>query len=138
MFVAFGELTPLSWGLIGFAILFFLQLLLCFRVQSKLVKYLPLSLILFGFFSAALSIWVRLAPTLPAPFREMSLSPFSLRSQSESPPQACCWPGSLMGSYGLWNGINGDNSTALFCAFPFILPLLFVFPLPNERSRFII
>ena len=49
MFVAFGELTPLSWGLIGFAILFFLQLLLCVRVQNKLVKCIPLFLILFGF-----------------------------------------------------------------------------------------
>ncbi len=48
MFMAFGELTPLSWGLICIAILFILQLLLCFRVQRKVVKYIPIYLIILG------------------------------------------------------------------------------------------
>lgn len=48
MFFAFGELTPLSWGLIGTAILFAMQLLLCFRVRRKTIKCVPIYLVILG------------------------------------------------------------------------------------------
>lgn len=48
MFVAFGELTPLSWGLLGVAALFVTQLLLCFRARSRVARSIPMLLILLG------------------------------------------------------------------------------------------
>ncbi len=48
-FVAFGELTPLSWMIIGFVFLFAMQFLLCFKVKRKAVKCIPLYLIGCGF-----------------------------------------------------------------------------------------
>ena len=39
---AFGELTPLSWGMIGLTVLFGLQLLLCFKAKHTVVKLIPL------------------------------------------------------------------------------------------------
>ena len=48
MFVAFGELTPLSWGLVGVTALFFTQLLLCFRARSRVLRSMPVLLILAG------------------------------------------------------------------------------------------
>lgn len=42
---AFGELTPLAWGMIGLITVFSLQLLLCFRATRTAVKLIPLILI---------------------------------------------------------------------------------------------
>ena len=48
MFIVFGELTPLSWGLLGFVFLFLLQLVLCFQVRRTWFKCLPICLVLLG------------------------------------------------------------------------------------------
>ncbi len=48
MFVTSGELTPLSWGLIGALVFFIVQLLLCFKAKRKTVKLLPSYMILLG------------------------------------------------------------------------------------------
>lgn len=48
MFISFGELTPLSFGIIAGGIFFALQLLLCFRLSKMLLKCLPIFLILLG------------------------------------------------------------------------------------------
>lgn len=42
---AFGDLTPLAWGMIGLMIVFALQLLLCFKARRTAVKLIPLILI---------------------------------------------------------------------------------------------
>ena len=44
-FIISGELTPLSWGIIGFVLLFAAQLLLCLKAKRKAVKCIPLYLI---------------------------------------------------------------------------------------------
>ncbi len=49
MLIAFGELTPLAWGLLGLAILCTIQGLLCLKVKSKIVQCVPLFLILLTF-----------------------------------------------------------------------------------------
>ena len=41
MIMAFEELTPLAWGLMGTAVLFLIQLLLCFRAHSRVLRGLP-------------------------------------------------------------------------------------------------
>lgn len=43
--LAFGELTPLAWGMMGLTMVFGLQLLLCFRAKRTVVKWIPLILI---------------------------------------------------------------------------------------------
>lgn len=48
MFMAFGELTPLSWGLIGLGILFAVQLTLCLLAKRISIKCIPLGLIALG------------------------------------------------------------------------------------------
>ena len=48
MLVAFGELTPLGWGLAGVAALFVTQLLLCFRARSRILRSMPVLLIMLG------------------------------------------------------------------------------------------
>lgn len=49
MLVAFGELTPLTWGLIGLGILCGAQGLLCLKVKALVVRCIPLFLVLLGF-----------------------------------------------------------------------------------------
>lgn len=53
MLVAFGELTPLAWGLLGMAGLFAAQLALCFKAQKRAVRYVPLGLLAAGFLCSA-------------------------------------------------------------------------------------
>ena len=48
MLVAFEELTPLAWGLMGTAVLFLIQLLLCFRVRSRVLRGLPVLAVMAG------------------------------------------------------------------------------------------
>ena len=48
MLVAFGELTPLSWGLAGVTALFVTQLLLCFRAHNRVLRSLPVLLVMAG------------------------------------------------------------------------------------------
>ena len=48
MIVAFGELTPLGWGLMVMAALFILQLLLCFRAQSRVLRSMPVLMVMAG------------------------------------------------------------------------------------------
>ena len=55
MFITSGELTPLSWGLIGASVVFIVQLLLCFRAKRKVAKFLPLYLILLGILFSGLT-----------------------------------------------------------------------------------
>lgn len=49
MLVAFGELTPLAWGLIDMAIVCAIQLLLCLKVKSLVMRCIPLFLMMLGF-----------------------------------------------------------------------------------------
>lgn len=49
VFVAFGELTPLSWGIIGIVLAFTIQLVLCLKAKRKVIKCIPLYLIGCGF-----------------------------------------------------------------------------------------
>lgn len=48
-FVAFGELTPLSWGIIGCVFTFAIQLILCLKARRRVIKCIPLYLIGCGF-----------------------------------------------------------------------------------------
>ncbi|MBE6961889.1 MAG: hypothetical protein E7445_05470 [Ruminococcaceae bacterium] len=48
MLVAFGELTPLAWGLVGVTALFVTQLLLCFRARSRVLRSMPVLLVMAG------------------------------------------------------------------------------------------
>ena len=80
-FIISGELTPLSWGIIGFVLLFAAQLLLCLKAKRKAVKCIPLYLIgcallygiatYTGLLGSYCSLWC-----LPYPF-----------------PWEICWPG---------------------------------------------
>ncbi|MEG0321379.1 MAG: hypothetical protein RR606_04210 [Oscillospiraceae bacterium] len=57
MFIASGELTPLSWGLISLAIVFSLQLLLCFKARRIGIKCIPVYFIILGFICCLLTYW---------------------------------------------------------------------------------
>lgn len=48
MLVAFGELTPLGLGVVGVAVLFVTQLLLCFRARNRMLRSMPVLLVLAG------------------------------------------------------------------------------------------
>ena len=48
MIMAFEELTPLAWGLMGTAVLFLIQLLLCFRAHSRVLRGLPVLAVMAG------------------------------------------------------------------------------------------
>ena len=48
-FIAFGELTPLSWMIIGIVLGFAVQLLLCFKIKRTIIKCIPLCLSGCGF-----------------------------------------------------------------------------------------
>ena len=48
MLTAFGELTPLGWGMTGMAALFITQLLLCFRARNRVLRSLPVLLVMAG------------------------------------------------------------------------------------------
>lgn len=43
-FVAFGALTPLSWGIIGIVLAFVMQLVLCLKAKRKVIKCIPIYL----------------------------------------------------------------------------------------------
>lgn len=49
MFIAFGELTPLFWWLLGGVLFFALQLPLCFWGKKTSIKCIPLYLVALGF-----------------------------------------------------------------------------------------
>lgn len=48
IFFSYGSLTPLSWALIFEACLFAMQLALCFKVRSWVVKCVPILIVIGG------------------------------------------------------------------------------------------
>lgn len=57
MFISSGELTPLSWGLIGIVLLFIIQLLLCLKAKRRAIKCIPVYIVVCGLlFGIATSI----------------------------------------------------------------------------------
>lgn len=49
IFIAFGEPTPLSWGIMGIVLSFAIQLVLCLKAKRRVIKCIPLYLIGCGF-----------------------------------------------------------------------------------------